>query len=181
MISFCTSYLGRHDHLKVTIPHNLMVARGIDCEFVYVDFSEYSDVWEVSRAKNIAHDMASGEILVNVDADNFLSRDYIDGVLNLFNKDMDIIIHGEGEGVGGRIAISKFNYLRLGGYDERFRSWGFDDVDFIYRAMNLGLRRYTADNIRYIPHENTMINRDKNRPLMEYNRKNNVINWMTNG
>ena len=176
MISFCTSYLGRREHLMQTYPHNVEAGINFDCEFVLCDYSAYSDKWEVSSAKNRAHFQATGDILVNVDADNYLSVEYIQGLLDLFDKDMNIIVHGECE-VGGRIAISRFNFIRLGGYDERFKDWGYEDIDFIYRATNLGLRRFIVSNISYIDHERDIEDRLKNKPLMEYNRDNKITDW----
>lgn len=178
MISFCTSYLGRREHLELTMLHNFDVGAEFDCEFIYVDYGEYSNRWEVSKAKNIAHNKAAGDILVNVDADNYLSVEYVNGVLDLFDKDMNIIVYGEKENTGGRIAISKDNFIKLGGYDERFKDWGYDDIDFIYRAANLGLRRFTVGGISAIPHSDELRNMGvDNRPLMVSNRENNVINW----
>jgi len=141
-----------------------------------VDYGAYSDKWEVSRAKNKAHFAAESEILVNVDADNYLSEAYVSGVLDLFNTDMNIIVYGEEE-IGGRIAISRKNFVKLGGYDERFKDWGYDDIDLIYRARNLGLRRFKVEGISYIDHDRDIEDRYKNKPLMEYNRDNNVKDW----
>ena len=176
MLSFCTSYLGRKEYLRETYPHNVEVGINFECEFVLVDYAAYSDKWEVSKAKNLSHYQADGDILVNVDADNYLSVEYIQGILDLFNADMNIIVYGE-QGIGGRIAISYFNFIRLGGYDERFKDWGYEDIDLIYRARNLGLRRFTVNGLAYIDHDRYIEDRYKNKPLMEYNRDNNVIDW----
>jgi hypothetical protein len=181
MISFCTSYFGRREHLELTVPHNFKVGADYESEFIYIDYAEYADKWEVGRAKNIAHFKALGDILINVDADNYLSREYVNGVLDLFSKDMNIIVYGEEDNIGGRIAISRFNFHRLGGYDERFKDWGYDDIDFIYRAINLGLRRFKVSNITAISHDDKLRFKDgeryKNKPLMEYNRDNNITDW----
>ena len=180
MISFCTSYLGRREHLDLTMPHNFKVGAEFDSEFIYLDYGQYSKKWEVARAKNLAHNKATGDILINVDADNYLSVEYVKGVLDLFNEDMNIIVYGEKE-VGGRIAISRENFIKLGGYDERFEDWGYDDIDFIYRAGNLGLRRFTVGGISAIPHSDELRNMGKdNRPLMVSNRDNNVTDWRIN-
>ena len=178
MISFCTSYLGRREHLDLTRSHNFDVGMQFDCEFIYVDYAAYSNRWEVASAKNIAHNKATGDILVNVDADNYLSVEYVTGILDLFNKDMNIIVYGEQENTGGRIAIAKYNFIRLGGYDERFKDWGYEDIDFIYRAANLGLKRFTVGGISAISHGDELRNFGAdNRPLMVSNRDNNVTDW----
>ena len=184
MISFCTSYLGRRDHLRETYPHNVDVGLNFDSEFVLLDYSAYSDKWEVGKAKNLAHNAAEGDILVNVDADNYLSIQYVNGVLEIFKDDCDVIVYSEEDNVGGRIAISRNNFSRLGGYDERFKDWGYDDIDFIYRARNLGLRRFKMNGLSAISHGDELRfkgDRYKNRPLMVYNRDNNVTDWRVNG
>jgi len=89
---------------------------------------------------------------------------------------MNIIVYGECE-IGGRIAISKDNFNKLGGYDERFKDWGYEDLDFIYRARNLGLRRFTVQNISYIDHDRDIEDRYKNRSMMVYSRDNNITDW----
>ena len=182
MISFCTSYLGRHEHLEQTIPYNMDQARGFDCEFIFLDYSEYSDKWQNSKAKNKAHYKAEGDILVNVDADNYLTKEYIQGLIDKFRSDMNIIVYGEGANIGGRIAISKDNFCKLNGYDERFEDWGYEDIDFIYRAKNLGLKRIAVAGLPTIEHGDELrfkdeIQRKKNRPMMVYNRDNNVTDW----
>jgi hypothetical protein len=180
LISFCTSYLGRREHLEKTYPHNVDVGINYDCEFVLLDYSAYSDKWEVSRAKNKAHYIASGEILINVDADNYLSIPYVNGVLEIFKEDRNVIVYSEEDNVGGRIAISSDNFKKLGGYDERFKDWGYDDIDFIYRARNLGLRMFKMQGLTAIAHGDELRftgDRYKNRPLMVYNRDNNVTDW----
>jgi predicted glycosyltransferase involved in capsule biosynthesis len=180
LISFCTSYLGRREHLEQTIPHNFDVGLNFDCEFIYIDYSGYSNKYEFSKAKNIAHYEAKGDILINVDADNYLSIQYVQAILDIFSQDKYVIVYGEKE-VGGRIAISKMCFHLLGGYDERFKDWGYEDIDLIYRARNLGLRRFKMEGLSYIDHERNIEDRYKNRPLMVYNRDNNVTDWRLSG
>lgn len=42
-------------------------------------------------------------------------------------------------GISGRIAVSADNFIKLGGYDERYSAYGPDDKDFSTRAEYLGL------------------------------------------
>jgi len=150
-----------------------------------MDYSAYSTRWEVGKAKNKAHNEAVGDILINVDADNYLSIEYVQSILDIFSNDMNVIVYGEKDNVGGRIAISRRNFLRLGGYDERFKSWGYDDIDFIYRARNLGLRRFVINGLSAISHEDDLRfekgARYENRSMMVYNRDNNVTDWRARG
>jgi hypothetical protein len=101
--------------------------------------------WHVSKAKNLAHVAATGDVLVNVDADNFVSADFIRACYSVFAD-------GPGRYVGltmdrkaspGRIALHRQDFYRLGGYSEATGgAWWGDDQDLMRRAAMADL--YTA-------------------------------------
>jgi hypothetical protein len=45
----------------------------------------------------------------------------------------------EERGFYGRIAMSKDNFMKLGGYDEHMKGWGREDGNLIMRALAMGL------------------------------------------
>jgi len=95
-----------------------------------------------SKAKNQAHRLATGDVLVNLDADNFIGESI--AVINeAFNSSTETCLHlhsGKfGDGTYGRIALSKRNFNLLGGYDESFLPMGGQDVDLIRRSSAYGL------------------------------------------
>jgi hypothetical protein len=96
--------------------------------------------WHMSIAKNMAHRLGSGKILISLDCDNFIS--------NTLNLLLDPIARGcqaihlgsqiHGDGTCGRIAIERQLFYSLGGYDESFYPVGYEDLDLLARARHSG-------------------------------------------
>jgi predicted glycosyltransferase involved in capsule biosynthesis len=162
ILSFCTTCMDRLHHLKYTLPTNIEVADWLypEVEFILVDYNSQDglEAWvkgsmhqylecgilkyyktnepeyfQMSHAKNTAHKLASGDILCNLDADNFLSVEFIETILKLFEKEEQIVIYGTG-GANGKVCVTRDNFLKLGGYNEQFEGWGVEDLDFLRRA-----------------------------------------------
>jgi len=166
-VSFCTSCSNRTYQLRQTFERNAqIIATNADTEWVIVNFNSGDDLdgfmtdalpglperivymrensgrpWHASVAKNVAHRNASGEVLVNLDCDNFIGEStlalieahFLSGgrVLHMWSGEM-------GDGTGGRIAIASDLYHRLGGYDEAFHPMGYQDFDLLARAAASG-------------------------------------------
>jgi len=117
--------------------------------------------FKMAHSKNMAHRLGSGRILCNLDADNLLPTNFSNFLNATFERDPDSVISPRkvtivgflrqrwldrllgirrpGGGICGRIAISKVNFNKVGGYDEGFTAWGTDDIDFLLRARDLGI------------------------------------------
>lgn len=172
-ISFCITCKNRFHQIRETLPLNLADNLPFKdlIEFVVVDFGSndgladwvlnsftnelnsgylayyYTDelpFWHASIAKNTAHYMASNELLINLDCDNYTGR--FGGkfmIKNFIKYGLNIIYHQfsqcYGDGTYGRIGITKAFFEQLGGYDESFEPMGFEDTDLILRAQQIGL------------------------------------------
>lgn len=81
--------------------------------------------------KNFAHDLGKGEILFNLDADNFIDTPH---QALLLLKENEILRHVGGQDVGlsGRIGVYRKHYLTVKGYRDVGRQ---DDGDFIRRLL----------------------------------------------
>lgn len=113
--------------------------------------------FRMAHAKNMAHRLAMREgcnILVNMDADNYAAYGFDLFVKESFDKSKDIFLwpdldtikinrggKGSFKGLNGRIAVTQDAFLKIGGYDERFRAWSPDDKDFDARLRRLGYSR----------------------------------------
>lgn len=112
----------------------------------------------------MAHRIATGDILCNLDADNFIAPGYAEWLNSVFQDNPNSITRLSRFGMGvyhtlgisafgvyGRIAIMRDNFFNiLHGYDEAgFNGWGGDDDDLLNRARVAGLR-YVPTDIRYI-------------------------------
>jgi glycosyl transferase family 7 (putative galactosyltransferase) len=105
-----------------------------------------------SHAKNMAHALATGDVLVNVDADNFVGAGFAEHLRAVFARRPGAVVApdrldarlnvGRHRGCMGRIALTRRTFERLGGYDEseRFRGWSGEDTDLLIRAIKLFCR-----------------------------------------
>lgn len=132
-----------------------------------------STKFHMAHAKNIAHRcgiLEGADILVNVDADNFTGENFAGWIAEQFRYPNILIqamtnrwvnIGGEDrwlsmaqngnyevpvpKGSSGRIGISANGFLKAGGYNEKFDSWGPDDKDFNVRLRRLGYGHQLID------------------------------------
>lgn len=185
-IAFCTVCGNRAQHLRRTLAHNLEVAREHpNAVSVVLDYGSRDGLGQwiqeahladlqygrlvyyrleaqhfaMGHAKNLAHRLGireGAEILVNVDADNFLMSGFPAYIGQRFaeaERDGDSIFlaprvnhMGPGRkltdfcppGSNGRIVVTREQFLNAGGYDEAFEHYGPDDKDFDARLRRIG-------------------------------------------
>lgn len=112
--------------------------------------------FHMSHAKNMAHRMATGDFVCNLDADNFTGVGFASFLAKVFKLDPNGIVTCarslyertpvSQHGFGGRIALSKSNFLALHGYDEAYKGWGEEDNDLKWRAKGKSMRDYKFSN-----------------------------------
>lgn len=163
-ISFCTSVRNRLSDIQQTLPANLLLLRE-DEELVVLDYASpdglrdwvlktfpkqlqsgqlrlYSEPaaprFVMSHAKNVSGLLGQGLILVNVDADNFLTDDYLKTVRE-FPAGMGMIYPRWGSGgFKGRVAIRRDIFRKMGGHDERMNAgYGYEEIDLYERTRRL--------------------------------------------
>jgi len=136
---------------------------------IYANVMDEISVFHHAHAKNIAHMLATGDVLCNVDADNFTGQGFARQLKLLFDKHKNIVtnpclqlakdIGTEKGGMFGRIALRKTDFLTLNGYDEAFVGWGKEDTDIIRRAKLLGLKHIQFTDAKFlavIQHSNSL-------------------------
>ncbi len=197
-ISLCTSCKGRLEHLKQTLPANLKTVKEAgyeNVEFVVLDYGDepalgewikenYQDemkngrlkyvrypdakAWEMSHPRNMSFRMGTGEVLCNVDADNFIGEGFCDYLDKEFSENSDIIIRAQHgtltdrlaarvfpdtdaatckKSVAGRIAITPDNFKTIRGYDESIIGWGGEDDLLVMRANNHDIELVTLNDV----------------------------------
>jgi hypothetical protein len=176
-VVFCTTCKGRAHHIKQTLPRNL--ADNPSAKFVLLNYNSQDDLaayvmehhradiaagrlafystyeperFNMAHAKNMAHRLGileGGDILVNLDADNFagagfdayLEREFAAAAYCGREYFMWArMVKGEmARGINGRMAVTRNAFLMVGGYDEKYNTWGPDDEDFKIRLKMLGV------------------------------------------
>lgn len=210
-LSFCTTCLKRLTQIQMSLPQNLQdnLKYQDRIEFVVVDFGTpglyewiYANFkwalangylrylrtdkmphWHASIAKNTSHKIARGDILVNLDCDNFTGANGAEHILKIFQKyGNDILFHQwsgiSKDGTYGRISYHRKTFFKLGGYDESFLPMGYQDHDIIMRFQTLyrnqsrnrprGMRRENHTH-GYYSYDNLVLRREETRVLLRQN------------
>lgn len=134
-------------------------SRDLDSGALVYYRTEDPEKFAMAHAKNMAHRcglLEGGQIIVNVDADNWCGQDFPHYVNRRFveaDQNYEAVFlgtrgnhRGPGDltrvktppGCFGRIAVSRDAFRQSGGYDEVFSGWSPDDKDFAMRVANLG-------------------------------------------
>jgi len=171
-ISFCTTCMGRLHHLRETLLKNIKDnEENPNVEFVVLNYNspdgldswarENLKEWVASgkvqyyrteepryfknnHAKNVVHKLATGDIVCNIDADNFTGKGMAEFLVKTFKEKPQRVVIGDDllqSDATGRIALLKEYFMRLGGYEEDFNGWGFEDRDLCGRAVMCGFEK----------------------------------------
>jgi len=179
-ISFCTTCMGRLNHLQKTYLKNIQNNIDYDnIEFVLVNYNSNDglDEWaqknlsrliengtvkyfftkdpvhfHMAKAKNLAHRLATGQILVNLDADNFLGKHnafYLNYLYSKKNNADKVYCFTKPDfryyDTTGRIAVNADAFMKIGGYREDLSAYGDEDLDLLRRLKVIG---NTAERIK---------------------------------
>ncbi len=197
-ISYCITCMNRLDHLKQTLAHNIaatishpniqfvVLAYGDRDTYQWVKQTFPSEIrsggvklayteqeyFKMAHAKNMAHRLGDGEIVVNLDADNFLAEGFSEWLSQHFKLNTNSIVRCTTsdklkqtllstpvKSIDGRIAIPKAHFEALHGYDETYSGWVGDDSNLQDRANASGLKTVALPRHYYgfiIPHDDAM-------------------------
>lgn len=188
-VSFCTTCMGRLHHLRETLPKNIEDNYDYcNTEFVILDynsndnldrwirenFAEQINVGKIvyakvsgptyfhrSHAKNVAAKCSSGDIICNLDADNFTGKSfasYINEVFSTYEKIfLNTDIQRSPKDVCGRIVLKRNDFFAIGGYDEDMKGWGYEDADLKEKLTRKGLRYLPIDTpyLQFLTHDDS--------------------------
>lgn len=146
-VDFILVDFGSTDDLKPWLKKHFM--KYIECGFLKYYYTEELPYWHASIAKNTTHMLADGDILTNLDCDNFTGVLGGEFVIEKFsNQEHPIVLHQFSkqyhDGSYGRISTRKQDFIHIGGYNEDFLPMGFEDADLISRLTAYGLK-YVSD------------------------------------
>ncbi|RFS26880.1 glycosyltransferase family 2 protein [Chitinophaga silvatica] len=209
-ISFCTVSMNRLHHIKDTLIKNIRDNEDYEqLEFVLLDYNSTDGLeeyikenlqeyiqsqkliyWKTStpqffhrsHSRNLAFKLANGDIVCNIDADNYTGKGFASYINQSFSNDPNICLNTldkeKGGVVGkdalGRICVRKSDFLQIKGFDERMHCYGFEDYDFINRLELFGVKRVLIENKNFL---SAIYHSDKDRLSQEYTI-NNLIKFL---
>lgn len=171
--------MNRLSHLQETLPKNIHDNYLLgDVEFVLLDYNssdgleswvnndmkKYIDLGILSyyktfepnhylrsHSRNVVFRLANGNIVCNLDADNFLGSGFAQEMINEFEKEANIFYTSDllSTDAFGRVVMLKNDFLAIRGYNEALRGYGHEDADLFSRLEKNGLRHLYYENEKY--------------------------------
>jgi glycosyltransferase involved in cell wall biosynthesis len=167
-------------HLKDTYGENITRAGSQDIEMVFVDYGSSDGTekwvrenfpqvklirtskpkyWVASHAKNLAHKLATGDILCNLDCDILMPVGFSDYLRDTLSSGDCIVSAGERDDAGnygcaGLVSVLRRHFYSVNGYDENINlGWGFESSNFVFRACaENSLEKKEAPGVACLPH-----------------------------
>jgi len=193
-LSFCITHKDRFSYLEQTLGKNLDDNKqsSDQIEFVLVDFksqnsivdwvfdcfsdeikagylsffsADFLESWSAPIAKNTTHLLAQGNILTNLDCDNYVGNGGGKMVIEKFEEREEEMILWQFSGVKrdgsyGRLSFKKESFFKMGGYDETLMEMGYQDNDLMRRSIKYGMKLVCEKDRRF----NVAIKNKKYRP-----------------
>jgi glycosyltransferase involved in cell wall biosynthesis len=191
-VSLVTVCMNRLHHLQQTLPRNISDNEGYErLEFVVLDYNstdglagwikremrEYIDngrlqyyhtlepaCYHPAHSRNMAFLLSKGNLICNVDADNYTGSNFAAYLNNRFceNEQSVLITFGGSKKIApqdtyGRVCVTRHDFMAVKGYDESIDKYCGEDIDFAKRVMQLGRRTVVMEEERFlqrIPHDN---------------------------
>lgn len=161
--------MNRKHHLAQTLPANIQDNQNYPaCEFVILDYNSTDGLqdwyrqnlqnlgnrvkyyrtsepgfYQRSHSRNMVMRLAKGEILCNLDADNFAGNGFADFIAGQFSKKPNILLTPEDSSLSdtfGKMVFRAEDFHRVRGYDEEIKSYGFEDNDLKERLRAVPLK-----------------------------------------
>lgn len=116
--------------------------------------------WLLSTALNFGISLAESDLVLKLDADTHLAPQFFAKHANAPNTNVFYSgdwRHARDENerhLNGVLYIAKATFLKVGGYNEFIRTYGYDDADLYARLVEAGTTRQPLDvtALRHIPH-----------------------------
>ncbi|EHQ27576.1 hypothetical protein Mucpa_3478 [Mucilaginibacter paludis DSM 18603] len=188
-ISICIVSMNRLHHLKQTLLQNIIDNSDYQMlEYILLDYNSndgmekwvkenfqkyisdgilkyYRTVeptqWNPSHAKNLAFNLAQGEILCNIWADYYAGPQFATYVNEQFNEDENIVltpIKSQRESllcaakpdVLAKVCVRTADFKAVNGFDEKMDRHGFEDHDFVNRLELIGVKRTLIEDLSFL-------------------------------
>ncbi len=179
-ISFCIVCMNRLSHLKKTLKRNILDNYlPSEVEFVLLDYnssdglsewveSNMSDfigkgilsyyhtlepkAFNRGHSRNMVMRLANGDIVCNLDADNYLGKGFALHILTHFKTQENECFYTSDYSFSdaiGRVCVRKSMFMNVKGYNELLSGYGFEDLEFYNTLRKNGLRQIYISNKSY--------------------------------
>jgi hypothetical protein len=179
-VTFFTVVMNRLHHLAITLPANMRDCSAEGTQFLILDYGSSDGVanylhekfpeemssgrllyerteatyFERSRSRNMAARLTGSEFICNIDADNFTGAGFDRYVLDkLHPRSLNFLTalnDRPAKDTIGKIALRRSHFFDVGGYDESFDGYGFEDYDLVKKLEDRGLRKRTIENQQFL-------------------------------
>jgi len=197
LLSFIIPVMGRLHHVKQALES---VLKQPDSQVILVDWScpdktaewaentfqeKYPNLktirvpnqehFHLSRARNIGAHRASGEFLCFLDCDMILKEGFAEACLaSMDSESFAMFAEDSTSGFGGMIIVTKETFDEIGGYNEEFQGWGYEDTDFKDRVAKIVLKVRIPNNLA------THIEHGDGDRVKHYQQKDHRASWREN-
>ncbi len=203
-ISFATVCMNRLHHIRQTLPKNIQDNSEYEnVEFLLLDYNSTDGLedwvkknmkehirsgklsfyrtteptyFKRSHSRNMILRMAIGDIVCNVDADNYTGKGFASFLNEEFNGDRNIFLSGSysDEFIDYKDAYGRFcgwrdDFLKVGGYDEEMESYGHEDTDLYDRLVRYGRKEKKIKETKFL---HSISHSDRERTGNEFFRLN---------
>lgn len=188
-VSICITVMNRLHHIRETLPTNLDENNSPGIEFILLDYNSTDGLdhfikdnfqkhlqsgrliyykcnteqsFKRSHSRNMAFRLANGDIVCNLDGDNYAGEDFGKYVQEVFSSNENICLTGLQNrwlpDASGKLCVKKSDFIDVTGYDENFEGYGFEDFDMVNRLLLSGCKPYTMNKkpfLKGIRHTNS--------------------------
>jgi predicted glycosyltransferase involved in capsule biosynthesis len=133
----------------------------------------------INSGSKYAINTMGADYLIYFDADTIILPGFIQQITPILNKDRFIIADPTGEeDLTGLLVIHKDIFISSGGFEESFRSWGAEDLEFRLRLFAKHHYQFdviSCENLRAIHHNNDLRVRFYSDKNIEFSNKRNFF------
>lgn len=117
--------------------------------------------WVLSRAYNLAISASSHERIIRTDCDYALGRYFVDahplrnsGAPKFYAGNYRLARNPNEVHLNGAVVIRRADFFKVGGYDERIQTYGWDDEDLYTRLDKAGISKSDVNyaHLYHVPH-----------------------------
>lgn len=125
---------------------------------VKVVFVSDDPLFSLSRARNIGALHADTDYLIFADADTYIDFSLDDWLAANGRSGEFYTISSKDPALQGVSIINRYDFFKVGGFDEAFRGWGFEDTELYFRLDTQGVKKMLMSDhgISSIPHDDSL-------------------------